>query len=124
MTDSDTDEEHAHKHFYCLGRTRKEHKTVLMVCHREIHGWRARSTERALQHDYVSGEGIEEIISWIDFDLHRHTATADRQDIQVFLKNQPNSMSRLREHSFLCATSHDSDEAWVDKVLGHLERGW
>lgn len=83
-------------------------------------GWRVRSTDRAYNHDYICYETFEEVMEWLDAELHRPFIAIDRSEAIDTLVHDTS------EHrcGFLYpgnAVSGSREEAKI--VLSHLEGG-
>ena len=107
---------------YVLGNFASDTSTTaLVVVTPTLQGWRARSTARHYNHDYVSHETFTDVMAWIDRDMSRAYLTQDREDIASLIVKRSDS-----EHSlgFLYPGECSCVREEVDEALRHLERGW
>ena len=85
-------------------------------------GWRARSTNRGYNHDYMCYESFGDVMEWIDADLHRAFIAQDRNDcIQTLVTNNDS------EHRLGFLYPGDCGYGTVEEAeiaVSHLENGW
>ena len=81
-------------------------------------GWRVRSTARAYQHDYVSGETFPDVMGWMDAELGRPLLARDREEAREILRNNRSCTG------FLLPGECASEDEEAERVLRHLETGW
>lgn len=85
-------------------------------------GWKSRSTVHdRLQHDYVQGETVDELVDWLRHDLHRPLIISDRQEALERLATEWSSTSWK---TFLWGNPSHPDDVRAEEVLRHLEHGW
>jgi hypothetical protein len=105
---------------YVFGNLRNSSNSLptLVVGVPTENGWRVRSTDRSYNHDYVSYETFEDVMSWLDIDLNRPFICRDREEAMCILETRESLTGFLLPGDCSCATEE------VDKVLQHLECGW
>lgn len=83
-------------------------------------GWRARSTDRTYNHDYVCCETFRDVMAWLDLDLHRPFIASGRDEVLEVLTHSGS------EHclGFLYPGGVSSRNEEAEVVIAHLERGW
>lgn len=98
-------------------------RDVFAVVTSTPYGWRCRSTLRGvLQHDYVSHEPVDKLISWLRRDLWEHQVFEDRRaalaHLATHISTGDGTVGYLR-----------GDPTWLpqefaERVCQHLERGF
>ena len=91
-------------------------RSSLVVCTPTPRGWRARSTRRDFQHDYVSGESLEQVEDWLQMQLTRTESVTDRQEV---LERLATDLGFLQSHDPSMTPLEGAE-----RVLQHLECGW
>jgi hypothetical protein len=99
------------------GQPRSAFPTLVVVSPTED-GWRARSTNRAYNHDYVCCESFGEVMAWLDDDLSRPFLARDRDEVTTVLAGDDRSTGFLQPGG--CASRSEE----VERSLRHLETGW
>ena len=108
---------------YIFGITSEKTFPVLVVLSPTQDGWRARSTDRAYNHDYICFEEFQEIMEWIDCDLKRSFIASNRREVLETLTSTHNGSEHRLGFLYPGDVSPGSVEE-ADKVLRHLEIGW
>ena len=104
---------------YVFGKMSSTEFPTLVVLSPTDDGWRARSTSRIYNHDYVCYESFGEVMKWIDIDLHRPFIAKDRAEVVSILTNTDS----VHSTGFLYPGGCSSKDEEVEKVLQHLEYG-
>jgi len=109
------------RHLYAVGTNPKTHP-LLVVMAPTPRGWRARSTDRAYDHEYMHGERDDALRDWLRIDFDHVRILPDRASAVQHLLSE-----NIEEHHgrFLLpppAAGPVFEE--VDAVLRHLECGW
>ena len=109
-------------HVYVFAKLRG--KSVLIVATRTREGWRCRSTDEAVNHDYVSQETWEDLENWWDCSHVHRREECTRECTLSRLLTTGEDGAPPPEMGFLPSdqTLHAGEA--VERVLRHLERGW
>jgi hypothetical protein len=84
-------------------------------------GWRTRSTSPShFNHEYVSYEGIEDVVEWLEGETSRAYITTDRAEALEHLSVPYES--GCATGYFQCDPRLTAEER-AERVLRHLERG-
>lgn len=113
---------------YIFGLHADHASPVLVVASPTAHGWRCRSTLRdALQHDYVSGERVDELHDWLRLDLRRLYSCSRESALAELASDDVTSTeggARSARTGFLAPDPALAPAAAAERALRHLERGW
>lgn len=101
--------------------TRDKGTPLLVVLSHTERGWASRSTSASsFNHDYVSGETLEQVVEWLKMEA-RGRLTYDRREALEFLATPPSSWDDLPRSGYLYGPPTMETEKRVDAVLRHLE---